>query len=245
MSALDDLAPPAGGAGWYPDPFGSKHERYFDGASWTNRIKNPGEDPAAALGRGRPTFMDRVREAPMLVKIGVPILLVVLIAVSASGGHEGGKAEVTSAQAKKSAPPRPLTPKQRQEAVIRTNDRQAVALEESIKSAISTDDSPEVDCFEQTNCGVTYEIGELVGIDVEEELLDDQREVWPVMFADPKFQAGFIELEADAETVGGKTVVEPILRVRCNRAADRQIDWENVKAEGIKQLCRWEELAKF
>lgn len=35
----------------------------------------------------RPTFMDRVREAPMLLKIGLPIVLVVFIVAAASGGN--------------------------------------------------------------------------------------------------------------------------------------------------------------
>ncbi|HEY4779123.1 MAG TPA: hypothetical protein VIH47_05985, partial [Solirubrobacterales bacterium] len=87
---------------------------------------------------------------------------------------------------------------------------------------------------------VTYEIEELAGFDTEEELVFDQRDVWAALFANPRFRGGFIELEGPVESVGGKVSVEPLLIVRCDRAADNQIDWENVTAEGLKQLCRWE-----
>lgn len=224
--------------------------------------------------------MGRVREAPKLVKIGVPIVLVLVIVGAAAGGGGNSSSSSTagaqdhtrnagaagtkqqaaqqpssSGNSKSHSVRKPLpategathesSPAERREAARQADQKAAIELKESIMAAIDTDDTPSVLCAGQTNCGVTYEIEELAGIDTDEELLNAQRDVWEAMFADPKFQSGFIELEGQVETAGGKSLTEPILRVRCSRAAARQIDWSNVRPEGFKQLCRWEELVNF
>lgn len=83
MTTPEERPTPTDGPGWYPDPQGSGKERYFDGENWTDRIRTS----ARRVESGhRPGFMDRVREAPMLVKVGVPVVLVAIIAAVASGG---------------------------------------------------------------------------------------------------------------------------------------------------------------
>lgn len=126
---------------------------------------------------------------------------------------------------------------------IQAEEHAQVELEDSVKDVV---DSAEVACGffggGRVTCGVTYEIDDLVGIDTDEELLNAQRDVWETLFANPRFKEGFVELEAPVETVGGKESVASVLRVRCNRAAARQIDWDNVQSDGMKQLCQWDQL---
>jgi|GEM_PF-4876834 len=99
MTTPDDRPTPTDGPGWYADPQGTGKERYFDGENWTDRIRTSASRDESG---NRPGFMDRVREAPMLVKIGVPVVLVVIIVAAASGGsgssHKGGDQTATAGQ---------------------------------------------------------------------------------------------------------------------------------------------------
>lgn len=45
---------PARGA-WYPDPFGVKDERWWDGSQWTHEVRSSAEAGSAALPPDRPT----------------------------------------------------------------------------------------------------------------------------------------------------------------------------------------------
>jgi hypothetical protein len=187
--------------------------------------------------------------------------IVVLIVLGAILGEEDHSRKAESpktvehhpAQAvrQKSRPSPVHKPKQRAQqpkpspAALRLQEEEQaqVELEESVKEVVN---SADVACGfaggGKVTCGVTYEIDELVGIDADEELLNAQRDVWETLFANPRFKEGFVELEAPVETVGGKESVDPVLRVRCDRAAARQIDWGNVQSDGMKQLCRWDQL---
>jgi uncharacterized protein DUF4352/uncharacterized protein DUF2510 len=101
MADLSDLPPPEGSKeeGYYPDPLGGKRGRWWDGSQWTTRVgpkMDPGAAPARAgqpaqkTSKGKPTFLDRVREAPTWVKIVVPIvgLFVVIGALSSPEEEE-------------------------------------------------------------------------------------------------------------------------------------------------------------
>lgn len=66
---MDDVSEP----GWYPDPWGTDDERYFDGDTWTRQIRAPGGDatsataaavPVAAVPSGAPTHSGGTDMAP-------------------------------------------------------------------------------------------------------------------------------------------------------------------------------------
>ena len=45
--------------------------------------------------------------------------------------------------------------------------------------------------------------------------------------------------------VGGKEDVSQVMLVVCDRKAHRQIDWENVDADGIKTICDYTPRVNF
>lgn len=118
----------------------------------------------------------------------------------------------------------------------------AAAIEDVVEEAIDESPEPVAACDGRRSCDVTYTIPELVGIDTDLELLEQQRVVWAALFSDPMFDEGTITLRAPVVSVGGQESTDDVLRVRCDKAAARQIDWEAVDADGLKTLCAWQEL---
>ncbi|CAN5279436.1 hypothetical protein BH18ACT4_BH18ACT4_09650 [soil metagenome] len=79
---MSDPGGPA--AGWYPDPAGRHHYRYWSGSAWTDYVSDgasvggPGLPPSASMGIVPPT-PERTRSGrtPMLVGAGVVVALVI------------------------------------------------------------------------------------------------------------------------------------------------------------------------
>ena len=57
-------------AGWYPDPYGSVHARYFDGYRWTPYVARPGQ-----LRPARPRVEEPHPELPFPVAVGAIVIL--------------------------------------------------------------------------------------------------------------------------------------------------------------------------
>jgi hypothetical protein len=114
MSSLGDLPPPEEGtpAGWYPDPLGGKHPRWWDGSEWTYRV---GEEPKRPLEPGEDPQVPKMPRDPTAL-IGAafrlygryPVLFVVLaagvivpydivqLAITGGGAYSQADASVTS-----------------------------------------------------------------------------------------------------------------------------------------------------
>jgi hypothetical protein len=181
-----------------------------------------------------------------IVILGLLGLTVIVGLVGDTHPHTSGetKYRVTARSESSGVPGKPPSGRKVRELEA---EEDIVGFKQSIRGAVPHDTAPEVSCFGQTNCGVTYKIEGEAGLpNFEYTLVEEQAPVWEAMFSNPKFQGGFIQLEAAVQSAGGKELgIQPILRVRCDRAADREIDWQNIELEGLKQLCRWTELIKF
>jgi hypothetical protein len=64
-------------------------------------------------------------------------------------------------------------------------------------------------------------------------------ELFGALFSDPKLQQASLTSWIDQQTVGGKVVLWPALRISCDRAANAQIDWGNVTPDGLRHLCSY------
>jgi hypothetical protein len=55
----------------------------------------------------------------------------------------------------------------------------------------------------------------------------------------------FISVVGPITTVGGKTKWDVVFNAQCSRAANGQIDWDNIDTDGFKQLCAVRKFVKF
>jgi hypothetical protein len=78
-----------------------------------------------------------------------------------------------------------------------------------------------------------------------DEILDDQRPVWATLFSDPRLRRAMLEAWGETVSVGGQETVSAVMRLTCDRAAHRQINWSNIDADGMRRLCDYSELVNF
>jgi hypothetical protein len=101
-----------------------------------------------------------------------------------------------------------------------------------------------VECPTRDRCIVQYSADTPV-FDVEDMLLEEQRPIWEKLFSDSRLEAATLVPHGMVTSVGGQESVSPVMRVTCNRAAHRQIDWDNVDADGMRALCNFVALVDF
>jgi len=75
-----------GGAGWYPDPWGTPKNRWFDGEAWTPRVWPPEDSEAPPTARRAPSrdVGDDQRLGRMLATV-MPVAAAAMIATAISG----------------------------------------------------------------------------------------------------------------------------------------------------------------
>ena len=79
----------------------------------------------------------------------------------------------------------------------------------------------------------------------EREIMGDQRGVFKRLFLELNVQAATLVPYGEITSVGGKESREPVMRITCDRAANDQIDWDNVDHDGMKALCEYTPLINF
>lgn len=79
----------------------------------------------------------------------------------------------------------------------------------------------------------------------EEELLLAQRPIWKALFSDPALRQGRMLVYGPTVGIGGKESVSPVMFVECDRKAHRQINWDNIDADGIKAICDYDARVDF
>jgi len=95
-----------------------------------------------------------------------------------------------------------------------------------------------------TDCTIQY-IADTPVISPEKEMLEEQRPIWKTLFSDRTFRRGRIMVYGPTTDVGGKEDVSQVMLVVCDRRANRQIDWDNIEADGIKAICEYEQRVSF
>jgi hypothetical protein len=73
----------------------------------------------------------------------------------------------------------------------------------------------------------------------ETELIMPMTQLFSALFSDPYLQRASLTSWINFQTIGGKVKRWPALTVSCDRAADKQIDWNNVTPAGLQQLCAY------
>ncbi len=114
MSDVSGIPP-----GWYPDPAGSPHSRWWDGRGWTTHLSEP---PASSSQPSQPSEPSQPSStpptpsrAPLLVAIGAGVVVVLIIGVLAVTilGHRSTRvtnASVTHPDLPTTAAPTTITP---------------------------------------------------------------------------------------------------------------------------------------
>lgn len=103
-----------------------------------------------------------------------------------------------------------------------------------------------VECVARRSCVVRYVADQpLDDDDAEAEILEAQRPVWRGLFSDRRVEKAKLVAVGSTVSPGGKTSISPVLELACDRAAHRQIDWGNVTAEGMRELCDYQPLVSF
>jgi hypothetical protein len=207
----------------------------------------------------RPTFMDRVREAPLLVKIAAPIVLVLIVVAAASGGsgkssdtHSTAPANHPTAAAPKteaSAEPKPssnVTPKpntsqskkpkpEPADSAPTAEQRIRDALGDSVSSGLAVGDS------EVRSVHIT---GQLVDVDLttpeggfEGPSTDDTDALASAALAKVYEEgewrgASFVEFRGGlVNSATGRPLPDaPTVSYRVEKNAARQIDWSDEEA---------------
>lgn len=103
-----------------------------------------------------------------------------------------------------------------------------------------------VDCFENKTCVVTKDVGDdIVGIDIDRELLMAQEDTWKNLAEVPGLFRAKVVLEGETTDIAGNSSTSPILSVLCDGNQIRRINWEDVDPDGVKTLCDWQEEVQF
>lgn len=103
-----------------------------------------------------------------------------------------------------------------------------------------------VDCFEYKTCVVTKDVGDdIVGIDIDRELLMAQEDTWKNLAQVPSLIQAKVVLEGETTDIAGNSSTSPILSVLCKGKQIRRINWEEVDPDGVKTLCDWQEEVQF
>ena len=122
-----------------------------------------------------------------------------------------------------------------------SNDAVAHVVQQALTRttfATREDGRPTVNCLGETRCTIAYTVQEPVGFLNEVELILPTRQIWKAMFTDPQFQNGTIMVSGPVKTMRGKET--PVLfTLSCDRGAASQIDWNNVGAKDLQNLCNY------
>lgn len=102
---------------------------------------------------------------------------------------------------------------------------------------------PEVDCT-HASCWITYALKEPTGIDSDMELIQPTAGIWKALFSVRGFREGTIDVMGPTTSVGGKSGLDTLFSLSCDRSAADQIDWDNVDGHGLRTLCVYDPKVK-
>lgn len=171
---------------------------------------------------------------------GKAVLVVVLIGVVAGviGASSGGGSSDEQASASSSS--------QSQGAPTTTAGKMKAAILESAGGPTTDYDKPraaEADCADGY-CIASWN-ADTPAFDPEGELIDSTYPVFKAAFADRTTKKVNIQISDQTKSVGGKESLTQVMTITCDREANGQIDWDKIRADGIKSLCTYVPHVKF
>lgn len=103
--------------------------------------------------------------------------------------------------------------------------------------------APGVDCVSSgSQCDINYTLKEPAGISAGLELIVPTAEIWKGLFEDPRFHSALITVSGPLTSQGGKSSTGPMFTLDCNRSDANQINWGQVDAHGIQDICTFDQL---
>ncbi len=102
---------------------------------------------------------------------------------------------------------------------------------------------PIVSCTSNgSSCAINYTLKEPAGISAGLELVDPTAQIWKGLFEDPRFHSGVITVSGPLTSQGGQSSTGPMFTLGCNRSDADQINWDQVDAKGIQNICDFTQL---
>jgi hypothetical protein len=181
----------------------------------------------------------RSPRAKILLIAGVVFALFAILAVACGGDNgDSGGANPPAAAPEPEPEPTPPPPPPLEEQVTEVGNDE---LGEDGPGDLPRIRS--VDCIAR-RCTVEYNVDTPFSRP-EREIMADQTGVFDRLLNDLKLPAATLVPFGEVTSVGGKKSREAVMRIKCDQAANAQIDWENVDNDGMKALCTYIPLIDF
>ena len=168
-------------------------------------------------------------------------------ATAGAGSATTTAAPTPAPKPKPTPPPKPVPPPKPPPA----GPEMAAQIVDSINEHLGSDDTDydrpraaRAKCTNDGYCEASYNADTPV-FDTEGELIDAQRPIFKDAFGIRKLRSLTLTTRGQVTTVGGKELVDDVMEIICDRAANREIDWDNVDAGGVKQICIYQALVKL
>lgn len=96
-------------------------------------------------------------------------------------------------------------------------------------------------CASEVACVVRVDVGQVVGIDVDRELLLAQDDYWIEIAKQPKLTSAKVILVGDVVDQFGNPSKGKILNVACDRKAFTRLNWGSnlLEPDQVKRQCEW------
>jgi hypothetical protein len=182
------------------------------------------------------------------------VLVILVLAAAGSGGtkhkadsHPAAQTNTTTPALTVAAAPSTAAKAKAPTPFHATNVAVAALIQAKLGADVADSNLPRirsVDCTGRLTCVINYNADTPLW-KAEKTLLEEARPIWKALFSDKKLLSAKIVPWGETTSIGGKRSRSPVMRVTCDRQADRQIDWKAVDSHGIEALCDYERLVRF
>jgi hypothetical protein len=177
------------------------------------------------------------RRAKILLITGFVLFAILVVATSCgedNGDSDGANPPAAAPEPEPTPPPPPPLDEQVTEVVTDELGDDAPGDLPRIRS---------VECIAR-RCTVEYN-ADVPFSRPEREIMADQTGIFDRLLNDLKLPAATLVPFGEVTSVGGKKSQEAVMRIRCDQAANAQIDWDNVDNDGMKAFCTYIPLINF
>lgn len=94
------------------------------------------------------------------------------------------------------------------------------------------------------DCFVRYTIKEPAGISAALELISPTRPIFKALFGVSNVSNVHVKVSGPTISMGGKHSNSPLFSLTCSRQEATQIDWHDISASALEQICTFDQLVK-